>query len=111
MEVNFKCNGKNLIVIICGEIDHHTSEDVRDRIDNYLDSNIVKNIIFDLKNLDFMDSAGIGVIIGRYKKIAPFGGKVALVITKPQIKRIIEISGLLKIITIYDSLDNALINM
>jgi stage II sporulation protein AA (anti-sigma F factor antagonist) len=71
MQLAFKTINKTLIASITGEIDHHTSEDVRERIDRYIDNNSVKNIIFDLTNVMFMDSAGIGVIIGRYKKVSP----------------------------------------
>jgi stage II sporulation protein AA (anti-sigma F factor antagonist) len=111
MQIYFKLITRTLIISIIGEIDHHTSEEARNRIDNYIDSNSVKNVIFDFSDVSFMDSAGIGVIIGRYKRVSIMGGKVSVVTTRPQIKRILEISGIQRISCIYDSIDNALLNM
>jgi anti-sigma F factor antagonist len=111
MQLYFKLDNRTLIISIVGEIDHHTSEDIRDRIDSYIDANPVKNVIFDFSRVNFMDSAGIGVIIGRYKKITPLGGKVALVSPSSQIKRVLEISGVLRISKIFDTTDTALLSM
>jgi stage II sporulation protein AA (anti-sigma F factor antagonist) len=111
MQLNLKTINKTLIVSAFGEIDHHTSEDVRDKIDRYIDASSAKNIIFDFTGVSFMDSAGIGVIIGRYKKISPLGGKFAITGANAQVKRIIEISGILKIARYYDNVDIALSNM
>lgn len=111
MQLYFKSINRTLIVSAVGEIDHHTSEDARNRIDNYIDNNMIKNVIFDFSGVNFMDSAGIGVIIGRYKKVSSLGGKVAVANTNPQIKRIMEISGIHKIAELYDSVDKALSNI
>ena len=61
------------------------------------------NIIFDFKNIRFMDSSGIGVIIGRYKKISSEGGKVSVVNVNDRVKKIFNLSGMNKIINIYDT--------
>lgn len=111
MQLILKTVNKTLVVSAIGEIDHHTSEDVRDKIDRYIDGNGIKNVIFDFSGISFMDSAGIGVIIGRYKKVSPLGGKLAIANANPQVKKIFEISGILKIAGFYDSVDSALSNM
>lgn len=111
MQLDIKCVNRTLIVSIIGEIDHHTSEDARDKIDDQIDKKAAKNVIFDFTNVSFMDSAGIGVIIGRYKKVSPLGGKIAIVNSSSQIKRMLEISGIQKISASFDNLDNALICM
>lgn len=103
--------GENVIVIMEGELDHHTSVQAREKIDRYINMGIVKNLIFDFKGLKFMDSSGIGVIIGRYKLMQKTDGKVAVVNANPHIKRIIMISGLHKIISLYKNLDDALQTM
>ena len=64
---------------------------------------MIKNIIFDFKNIRFMDSSGIGVIIGRYKKISSEGGKVSVVNVNDRVKKIFNLSGMNKIINIYDT--------
>ena len=95
---------KNLIIeFLTSELDHHITNEVRDEIDIILDSKSIKNIIFDFKNIRFMDSSGIGVIIGRYKKSSSEGGKVSVVNVNDRVKKIFNLSGMNKIINIYDT--------
>ena len=94
---------KNLIIeFLTSELDHHITNEVRDEIDIILDSKSIKNIVFDFKNIRFMDSSGIGVIIGRYKKISYFGGKVFVINTDTRIRRTLMICGLHKVIDIME---------
>ncbi len=97
-----------LIVKLKGELDHHTSEDVRKKIDQQYYNNNLMNIILDLRGLSFMDSSGIGLIIGRYRNCKERKGRVFIVSTNPYIDRILKMSGLLKIINIYSSIDEAI---
>ena len=100
---------KNLVVeFLTSELDHHITNEVRDGIDNVLNSRPIKNIIFDFKNIRFMDSSGIGVIIGRYKKIANDGGKVSVINVNARVKKIFDLSGMNKIISIYDTHEQAI---
>ena len=105
-----KTEKNTLITEISGELDHHSAAKIRAEIDAAI-SEEAKNIILDLTNLTFMDSSGIGMIMGRYKKIQSFGGKLVIVSPKPQVKRILEISGLFNIITIESSVNKALKKM
>lgn len=98
MQITFETIDNALIIKLSGELDHHSSEYIKEKIDLEIMSRNPKNIIFDMENLSFMDSSGVGVIIGRYKFISSKGGKAAIVNLKPQIKRIYEICGLKKII-------------
>jgi stage II sporulation protein AA (anti-sigma F factor antagonist) len=111
MQLCFKLIDKTLVVSITGEIDHHTAENAREKIDSFIDSHSVKNIVFDFNGVSFMDSAGIGVIIGRYKKVTPHGGRIAIVNTRPPIKRILEISGIFKISKSFEKIDDAISNL
>jgi len=103
MDVRFDLTNNNLIIRIDGDIDHHTCEEIRNKVDQEINRRNPKNIIFDMKNVNFMDSSGIGVIIGRYKLIMNSGGITAMINVKPQIKRVYEICGLKKIIPIYEN--------
>ncbi len=58
------------------EVDHHGAAGIRESADRLILDDQVKNIVFDFENTTFMDSSGIGIIIGRYRKISCFGGKV-----------------------------------
>ena len=61
---------------------------------------MIKHIIINFSRLDFMDSSGIGMIIGRYKLASMFGVKTSMINLKPAIKKVFEMSGILKLIPI-----------
>lgn len=91
--------GKNLIISLQGDLDHHMSLMIRETIDDKIKANGIENIVFDFQNTTFMDSSGIGLIMGRYKLISKNGGKIQVVNTNSAINRIFEISGLYKIVS------------
>ena len=107
MDVGFKRSGHTLIVSLSGELDHHSAEKIREKIDGTMEKGF-KNLIFNFKKVSFMDSSGIGVIIGRYKKVQGKGGSVCITCLNDKIKRIFEISGLFKIIPYYPNDEDAL---
>lgn len=111
MELTCDCYNRNLIIKINGEIDHHTSEMIRDKVDKEFSRNNAKNIIFDFSNINFMDSSGIGVIMGRYRHTKQLGGSVAIVGANASLDRIFNISGLHKIINSYENMEQALKNL
>lgn len=98
----------NLIVTLEGELDHHTSEDARKEIDQQYYRNNLINIVLDLRGLSFMDSSGIGLIMGRYKNCTEKKGKMSIVSTGSNIHRILKMSGLLKLVNIYSNIDEAI---
>ncbi len=108
MQITLKLCHKTLIVKLIGELDHHEAEPTRMVIERTIAERDAKNLIFDFSDLSFMDSSGIGMIIGRYKLIHSLGGQVALVCTKPQTERLITMSGLKKLMTVYPGVENAL---
>ncbi|SEF55005.1 anti-anti-sigma regulatory factor, SpoIIAA [Caloramator fervidus] len=109
MQLVFDKKDDVLIVKMIGELDHHSAEEVRIKLDNKIDETGLNKIIFDFAGVNFMDSSGIGVVIGRYKKVKEFNGKVALINLKPHVKKVFELGGLFKIIKEYDSLQKALV--
>lgn len=110
MHVKFTNKGNILIIRLIGELDHHASDDVRRKIDNEMIKPTTKNIIFDLSNLSFMDSSGIGIIMGRYKIITKINGKVLIACSNTQIVKLLEMSGIHKIIPIFADVDKAVKN-
>lgn len=82
------------------EVDHHGAAGIRESADRLILDDNVKNIVFDFENTTFMDSSGLGIIIGRYRKISCFGGKVYAVNTNERIKRILKGAGMASIIEI-----------
>ncbi|HPG92801.1 MAG TPA: anti-sigma factor antagonist [Clostridia bacterium] len=93
MNVLAKKDKGNLILSLIGELDDHTSAETRARIDEILDNAVYDSLIFDMTKLSFMDSTGIGVLIGRYKKNK---GKHKIFIANPSknVDMIFQISGL-----------------
>ncbi len=67
MQVEYKKEDKQLLLKIEEEIDHHSSGKIRKRADYEIQLHIPKKVIFDFTNVTFMDSSGIGMLIGRYK--------------------------------------------
>lgn len=103
MQISFEIINKILIIKLYGELDHHSCDYIRNKIDSEIMSKKPESVVFDMSNLNFMDSSGVGVIIGRYKLISSKGGKIAIVSMKPQIRRIYEICGLKKIIPSFNT--------
>ena len=107
--VKYSLNNKNLLVKFeMTELDHHVSRPIREELDDILMTKPVKNIIFDFENINFMDSSGIGVIIGRYKKISSEKGKVSVININSRVKKVFDLSGMNKIINVYSTYEEAL---
>ncbi len=91
-----------LVFEITEDIDQHNSEIIRRRADYEIQRFMPKRVIFDFNHVVFMDSAGIGLIIGRYKTITSLGGVLEIVNVNDNLKRIFEMSGILKIIPVIE---------
>ncbi len=108
MQLNSRRDKDVLIVELCGELDHHHADEARERLDEMLKDTSIKHMVFDLSKLQFMDSSGIGVFLGRYRTIARRSGQACLAAINPQLDRILEISGLYKVLKVYDSVGQAI---
>lgn len=108
MEISVRIKNRTLIVSLIGELDHHCAKEVKDMVEEVIKNRGIKNLIFDFSKLSFMDSSGIGVVIGRYKLINAIGGRVAIVCCSRNIDRLLKMSGITKLICTYDSLNIAL---
>ncbi len=107
MEVKFKEVRPNLIARLTGELDHHSAANLRQAIDRRLRDQKIENLVLNLEQVSFMDSSGIGVILGRYRQIADRGGKMALCLIPAGIRKVLEISGVPKIIPFLSSEEQA----
>ena len=111
MIFQYELKDNSLRVMVPKELDHHSSIDLRSQTDMLLQTYHVKNLVFDFKDTEFMDSSGIGVIIGRYKLIKALGGTVNVVCANRQMDRLMTMSGLKKLIDVYSDLDQAISNL
>ena len=98
VNINFDREDKQLVVEITEEIDHHAAEKIRRKVDNEITRYMPRKTIFDFSRVSFMDSAGIGMLIGRYKMMKLIGGSLEIVNISKTVKRILEMSGINKII-------------
>ena len=94
----YKKEDKQLIFRLDEEIDECEVQKIRRRLDNEIERYMPKEVIFDFSNVSFMDSAGIGLIIGRYKLANMLGGKVQVTNMQEPVKKIFDMSGISKII-------------
>ncbi len=83
-----------------GDLDHHSVERIRKRADSLMNECEIGNLIFDFEEVEFMDSAGIGLIMGRYRRIIHKGGKMKAICVSPVVMRILRYSGLYQIMDI-----------
>ncbi len=102
METEFFEKDKLLIFKILDEIDDHSVKTIRRKADYDIEKYMPKKVIFDFENVTFMDSAGIGLIVGRYKFAKLLGAKIELTKLNQSVKKIFEMSGILKLIPITD---------
>lgn len=89
--------GGALVVKLYGEIDQHCVSEICDDIDRQIAIRNINSLIVDLGGVEFMDSSGIGMIMGRYKNMVSRGGKMMLVRPQPQVDKVLELSGIKKL--------------
>ena len=97
MHIKSKIYNKTLYVLLCGELDEHTATHARLTLDKLFSETGFNQIIIDLSELEFMDSTGIGVLIGRYRKMKT--RQIAILICTPSIlaEKIFKMTGLYEI--------------
>jgi stage II sporulation protein AA (anti-sigma F factor antagonist) len=97
-----------LCIRLEGELDHHTADELRTRVNQLMDEEMIQHILLNLGNLTFMDSSGLGVILGRYKQITSLGGEMVVCSISPAVRRLFELSGMFKIIRLETDESDAL---
>ena len=100
MEVKYLKEEKVLILKMTEELDHHTVEKLRRKSDYEIERYIPRKVIFDFNQVSFMDSAGIGLILGRYKNVSMLGGRLEVTNVSGQVFKILNMSGISKLIDI-----------
>ncbi|MHB8171441.1 MAG: anti-sigma F factor antagonist [Thermincolia bacterium] len=103
MQLEFQHVNNTLIVRVSGELDLAVSESFRNEVEGALERQDVQNLILNLKEVSFIDSSGLGVILGRYKRITQVGGNMAIAEAEPQVRRILELSGILRIMGVFET--------
>ena len=92
--------GEKMIIYIPREVDHCFADEIRDVVDRKLQLENIRQLEFDFRGTEFMDSSGIGLLMGRYKLMRALGGYVTIVHAGERIQKILMLSGIHKIIPI-----------
>lgn len=89
-----------LTVRLCGEIDHHSAFSVRSEIDDIICLERPKTLVLDLSGVDFMDSSGLGLIMGRYALVSELSGNMIILNPTERVKKILSLAGIGRMISI-----------
>lgn len=94
----FEVDGQTMVIRLMEDLDHHNAVYIREMADEFVEKYPITRIIFDFRGVEFMDSSGIGVLIGRYKKMSYVGGDVYVCGVNKNVDRIFQMSGLYKLV-------------
>lgn len=97
MQLELKRQEDTLTAYLIGELDHHGASEVRDRIDTAVLQQRCRRLILDFSGLNFMDSSGIGLIMGRYRLMTSLGGTLTVGGASKRLENIIRLAGLEKL--------------
>ncbi|MCL1844811.1 MAG: anti-sigma factor antagonist [Defluviitaleaceae bacterium] len=98
-DLKLNVHGRVLVAAPSGELDHYKAERLRAQIDSTFEKSSCRHILLDMGGVSFMDSSGIGMIIGRYKKTELSGGRIVIANMSEPISRLFDVSGLSKIVS------------
>lgn len=103
MRIEHEVRNHRLVVRLQGELDMSTAEVFRQAVDTALAQTRLKDLVIDLSGVSFIDSSGLGALLGRYRRLAQNGGKMSLLNPAQPVRPILELSGFYKIMSIYES--------
>lgn len=94
MPVEIKQENSILTAFLTGDIDHHTAKELRETIDKAVEGALPTLLILDFKDVTFMDSSGIGLVMGRYKLMKSLDGEIKVSNASSHIKKVMKLAGL-----------------
>lgn len=100
--VKIVSQNEQITVYLVGDIDHHTARLIREQIDADVERIVPKVLRLDFKDVSFMDSSGIGLVMGRYKLIKAMDGEILISNCPTHIKRVMKLAGLEKLVEFED---------
>ncbi|MCH5324569.1 MAG: anti-sigma factor antagonist [Eubacterium sp.] len=106
MKLNIIHGDKYLCAAIGGDIDHHTASEIRIRLDGEIERTLPSMLILDLSEVDFCDSSGIGLILGRQRLMESVGGSLAVKNPSPTVHKLLMLAGLSRLIITREDKEN-----
>lgn len=102
MSIQLEVREEQVTAFLAGEIDHHSVKEMRKEIDEALTRVYPKELVIDFSGVSFMDSSGIGLVMGRYKLLEPMGGVLIIRGLTPPLRRVMKLAGIEKLAQIED---------
>ncbi len=97
MSIQINVTGEVVTAHLIGELDHHSAREMREAIDNAVELNMPTLLILDFKDVSFMDSSGIGLVMGRYRNLVKSGAELHITGAPPQIYKMFKLAGIEKL--------------
>ena len=94
MSVEIKTSGDTVTGYLSGALDHHSAKEMREAVDNAVALNMPSKLVLDFKGISFMDSSGIGLVMGRYRMLAKTGAQLYITGASPQIYKVMKLAGI-----------------
>lgn len=94
MSVEIKVKGEVVTALLSGELDHHTAPEMRNAIDSAVELNMPTLVVLDFGGISFMDSSGIGLVMGRYRNLSKTGAELHITGASPQIYKVLKLAGI-----------------
>jgi stage II sporulation protein AA (anti-sigma F factor antagonist) len=108
MGITFEMIDDILIAVLSGEMDHHSSGETRETIDRTIDAFQATDLVLSFEGVTFMDSAGVGVVMGRYNKVREKNGRLVITNYSDYCFRILEMAGIFTIVNGYLTIEKAI---
>ncbi|MGH3471384.1 MAG: STAS domain-containing protein [Nocardioidaceae bacterium] len=106
LSLEHRNDGERMVVDVGGEIDVYTAPKLRERLVELINAGHYQ-LVVNLEDVDFLDSTGLGVLVGALKRVRSHGGSLCLVCSQERLLKIFRITGLAKVFPIYDSIEAA----
>lgn len=104
MNSHYEIKGSNLIIYVPKDLDHHVAKEIQQDVDSMIDAYGIRQVIFDFKETEFMDSSGIGVLLGRCRKMHFLNGKVkASNLQNHRVRKIFSMAGLYQLLEVEEA--------
>ena len=99
-KIEYEKRGDALIVHVRGEIDHHSAVEVRTGIDERILTERAERVLLELSAVDFMDSSGLGLIMGRFALVKQYGGTLSVLDPSPAVVKMMRLAGMERMVTV-----------
>ncbi len=97
MAVRIDATSEVVTAYLSGEIDHHTAKEMRETIDEAVELNMPTLLVLDFKDVSFMDSSGIGLVMGRYRNLLKTGAELSIMGAPSNIAKMLKLGGIEKL--------------